>query len=122
MDKKVFIFVSSICRRQRLDARKLSIYFLKNSYEITNNPKKADLIFLFTCTFTNKDAMRSLDIVKKFEKYNGELIVLGCLPAIYPMELKEIFNGKTLPTKDFDKIDDFFKNNNVSFKNIPDSN
>ena len=43
--------------------------------------------------------------LKELQKYNAELIVAGCLPAIDKEELNKIFDGKTITTKDLDNID-----------------
>lgn len=118
-DKQVFIY-SNACDRRSIDAKKICKYFSKNNYRIVEDPKEADYIVFFTCAFVNKTAERCLDIIKKLKKYDAELIVAGCLPEIANEKLKEIFDGKTLSTKDMDKVDDIFKENRIKFKDIED--
>jgi tRNA A37 methylthiotransferase MiaB len=68
----------------------------------------------------------SIQLVKKFKTYDAELIVSGCLPTIEKEKLSQIFHGRTIGTKDFDKhpekMDDLFPQNIVKFKEIPDAN
>jgi len=122
MNKKVLIYTSSVCRRQNLDARRLSDYFLKNGYIIVTNPKKADYIILCTCGYSNKMAQVSLDAIEKLQKFKAELIVAGCLPAIEEKKLNEIFDGKKIITKDINKFDELFKDNKIKMENIDDTN
>lgn len=119
--KNVFIF-SNGCEMRGIDAKKISSYFIKNNYIIINNPKYADYIVFITCAFLNATAQSSFKKIEEFKKYNAELIIAGCLPDIHGDELKQIFNGKTIPTKNISKIDDIFKDNKTKFNTINDEN
>ena len=119
--KKIYIHVVA-CRRRLLDATKISDYLTKNDYKIVDKPKNADAIIFVTCAFINKIAEFSLDKVKFFQKYDAELIVAGCLPAIEKEKLSEIFDGKTLCTKDIDEIYQYFPEKKSSFSDIADAN
>ncbi len=120
-NKNVFIYVKG-CERRSLDAKKISTYFMKNNYKIVNNPKIADYIIFFTCGFVNTVADDGIKTIKKFKKFDGELIVAGCLPDIADSKLKEVFDGKKIPTKNMDIIDTFFENNEIKFSEIKDEN
>jgi len=122
MNKKVFVYLSAVCSKQSLDAKRISKYFIKNGYQLATNPAKADIIILCTCACTNGKADFSLEAVKKLNKYQGELIVAGCLPAINKEELDEIFNGKKINTKDLEKFDEIFKDHKIKFNEIDDAN
>jgi len=122
MTKKAFIYLSSICSKQNLDAARISDYLIKNGYQIINNPRKADLILLCTCAVTNEKAKNSLDAVKKLKNYKGELIVSGCLPAMDKEDLDEIFKGKKIITKDIEQLDQFFKDHKIKITEIKDAN
>ena len=117
------IFVADYgCHLRSLDAEKICNYFSRNDYKIVNTPEEADIIFFISCAAFNKTAENALRTVKRFQKYDAELIVGGCLPAIEKEELANIFNGKTISTKDLDKIDDLFPNNKIKFRYIDDTN
>jgi len=117
--KKVFIYKNA-CQRRSLDAKKFSTYFSKNNYKIVDDPKEADYIIFVTCAFINDMADQCLNTIKKFKKYNAELIVAGCLPDIAGEKLRKVFNGKTITTKDMDKIDEIFKSDKIKCRDVSD--
>ena len=119
--KRVFIYVVS-CRRRSLDAKKLSDYLSKNDYKVVYKPEDADTIVFITCAFIDKLAEYSLNKVKELQKYNAELIVAGCLPAIEKEKLAEIFDGKTISTKNYEEIYRFFPEKKTKFSEIDDAN
>ena len=118
---KVFIY-SCTCHRRDLDAKKISKYLSLNNYQIVNDPKEAEYIIFFTCAFVNKLAERCFKIVKKFQKYDAELIIAGCLPDIEKEELSKVFHGKIIPVKNMEIIDETFKDNKIKFRDIDDEN
>jgi len=121
--KKIFIYYNeSYCIRRALDAHKIYAYLIKNNYTVTNNPADSDIIIFVTCASLDSATDFSLKKIIEFQKYDAELIVAGCLPAIAPDKLKEIFNGTTLCTKHIDKIDELFPGDNISFKSLDDAN
>jgi tRNA A37 methylthiotransferase MiaB len=120
--KRVFIGADKVCDRRKLDAQRTATYFTKNGYEIVTNPKKAESIIIFTCGVTNEVADISLNYVKKYMEYNGELIVAGCLPETDKKVLETIFTGKKFSAKEMEKIDMFFPNHEIKFHQITDTN
>ena len=117
------IFIHAIgCEQRSLDAKKILTYLSKNDHKIIYNPKKADIIIFITCAFIDRLEKFSLEKIKEFQKYNAELIVAGCLPSISKEKLSEIFNGRTLSTKDLEKIDSIFPNHKIKFNEIKDAN
>lgn len=121
--KKVYIYTEPlICRRRALDAKKISEYFLKNHFEIVNNPKDADIIIYFTCASADETVDNSMYKINEFKKYKAELIVAGCLPVVEIEKLTKIFNGKTLGTKDINQIDVLFPENKIKFNELEDAN
>ncbi len=120
---KIYIYVTA-CEGRLLDAKRIFNYLSRNKYEITDKPQDADLIILVTCASCNKSTEHSLQMVKKLQKYDAKLIVAGCLPAIEPERLSEIFHGKTLITKNLDKdIENLFPpKKQVKFEKVDDPN
>lgn len=114
----VFIYTIS-CLRRRIDAKRISQYFLKNNFQIVDSPKEADYIVLFTCGFHDQVIHRCLDAIKHFQRYDAELIIAGCLPAIAKEKVERIFNGTVIPTDDLDKIDEKFHHNSIKLTAIP---
>jgi MiaB/RimO family radical SAM methylthiotransferase len=64
----------------------------------------------------------SLEIIEKLKKYKKEIIIAGCLPEIAKNQLEKFFKGKTISTKDLEKIDEFFKDFQYKFSTVSDSN
>lgn len=119
--KKIFIFTNG-CTRRKLDVKRLETYFRLNNCKITRKLKEADYIIFVSCAFVKQRIEESLQIIMKLKKYNGELIIVGCLPEINRKSLNEIFNGKTISTKNLDEIDKIFPEFKFKFSTIPDAN
>jgi len=118
--RKVFIYDATPCGRRKLDSKRLSNYFTKNEYIIVKNPKKADIIILNTCAYSDERTIFSIKKVEDFKKYDADLIVVGCLPGIEEERLKEIFSGNYISTKNLEKFDDFFPENKYKFSELGD--
>ena len=123
--KKVFIYNEG-CNLRGLDARNMQNYFLKNNFRIIKNPKEADYIIFYTCSFSTTKGSECLNLISFFKKFDAELIVAGCLPAIQPEQLSKIFNGKIIKTEDLkqhpEKVDKLFPDNKIKYNDINDSN
>ncbi|HEC81080.1 MAG TPA: radical SAM protein [Thermoplasmatales archaeon] len=119
--KKVFI-TSNACRRRLLDASRIQNYLYRNGYVIVKKPEDADLIIFIACSFHNNLADHGLKKVNELKKYDAELIVAGCLPEVEKEKLSKIFNGKTISTKNLNKIDELFPENKIKFSEIEDAN
>jgi len=122
--KKVYIppLARAVCHRRRLDATRLKNYLEANGCLLIDDPGHADAVFLITCAYKESKIKENIALIKKLTKCPGELIVLGCLPGTAPKIFKREFRGRSLPTKDFDKIDAFFPHFKVKFNEIPDAN
>lgn len=115
------IFIHSIaCERRELDAQKIFSYLDKNNYKKVDDPNDADYILLMSCGATKSISNIFFETLKKFKEYNAELIVVGCIPETNKEELEKIFKGKTLSTKNLDKIDNIFPKISVKFGDIED--
>lgn len=119
--KNVFVYLQDACEKRELDANRICEYLCKNNYKIVDNPKQADIIIIVTCAALNELIDRALVKIKEFQKYDAELIISGCLPEIEKEKLAKIFHGKTISTKDIEKIDELFPKNKVKFKDIDDA-
>lgn len=118
---RIFIY-SNGCQRRNLEAQKTYTYLLKNDFEVVDDPEDANYIIFFTCGFLDGVAEVSFDLINKFQIYNAELIVAGCIPEIKKERLQKIFNGKVLSPKEMYKIDSIFENNKIKYSEVADSN
>lgn len=117
------VFIDSCaCSRRDLDTQKIYTYLKENKYTIVHDPTKADYIFLITCGVTKHTVNTSFKMIEKYKRYNAEVIVAGCIPDTHKVKLEKIFTGKTLSTKNLDKIDELLPQVSIKFKEIPDVN
>jgi len=119
---RVFIYANNACEKRRLDAQRIANYMTENGYTLTYNPSKADVIMLSSCGTTDWYTQQFFDLVKKYEKYDAELIAMGCVPKTDPVEFNEKFKGRFIVTDNLDEIDDLFTHHTIKLKDIPDSN
>ena len=102
-----------------LDSTRLHNYFIVNNQLIVNTPELADYNIIVTCGVIRKQVNSSFVIIEDHLKYKGELIVLGCVPAIAPEEFEQKFKIKYLSTKNLNDIDTFFPDFQIKFKEVP---
>jgi len=124
-DTRIFIFNNNPhCEGRGVDAARLVTYFTMNRCRILDKPDQADFIIIFTCAFTNSLEDYYLDLIDRFRlnRYKGEIIVTGCLPAIAPAKLSRVFNGRTITTCDLPAIDQIFTWFTVRYQAVPDAN
>lgn len=110
------------CNRRLLDSQRLKKYLIANNSEIVSKPDEADTIFFFASALNKVRIDESFDIIKKLEKYRGEIIVLGCLMEVSPSEFHKYWKGKSLAIKDMDQIDRFFPSFKIPYKEVPVQN
>lgn len=119
--KKFFINYTG-CARRQLDCERLKNYFIANKFKLVNSPEEADYIFISTCGLTKLKENMSINKILESKKFNGEIIVCGCLPSMNMKRIKEVFDGKIINTKSLSEIDKFFPGFSIKFKDIPDPN
>ncbi|TKJ17411.1 hypothetical protein CEE44_02650 [Candidatus Woesearchaeota archaeon B3_Woes] len=120
--KKVFVQIVGCCRRRSLDATKLVNYFRLNKCNIVKKAQEADYIILLTCAYKQSKEDECFKLIKQLQNYGGELVILGCLPAISPTKFREKFNGKYIIPQKLEEIDIFFKDFKIKFSELPDGN
>ena len=114
MNKTVYIEGDG-CNRRLLEVEKIKSYLEQNDYRLVNNPKTADYIVLSTCAFKKKEEDQSVSKIRDFRKYDGEMLVYGCLPDIAPQRYREFEKINHLAPKDLENIDQFFEGIKIEF-------
>lgn len=118
--------VSLGCDKNRVDSE-IMLGVMNKTYEITNNPKEADIIIVNTCGFIEKAKQESIDTILEMANYKTKhqcklLIATGCLTQRYGKELKELMPeiDIMLGVNDYNKIDklivDFIAKGNMEDK------
>ncbi|MBL6991668.1 MAG: radical SAM protein [Bacteriovoracaceae bacterium] len=111
--------VGSGCDRRLLDSGQLSQYFKLNHCLLTSSAGSADYIVISTCAMSDVQELTSLKLIKKFKKYNGKLIIHGCLPHIAPESLKKLNTNLQIGSKDLHSIDQYFPEFKVKYVDVP---
>ncbi|MDD2199447.1 MAG: radical SAM protein, partial [Bacteroidales bacterium] len=121
MHKKVYISTPFChCSLRKLEAEKLRNYFSINNYTLVDNIEDADFHICVTCAVTKANLNNHIEYFKTIANSSGELIVAGCLPGTNPKELKQVFSGKVIVTKDIADIDKFFPDFRIKFTEVPE--
>lgn len=108
------------CSLRKLEAVKLRNYFSINNYKLVDTVEDADYHICITCAVTKANLDNHLEYFKSINNSNNELIVMGCLPGTNPEELKQVFSGKAIVTKDIADIDKFFPDFRIKFAEVPE--
>lgn len=103
--------VSLGCDKNRVDSE-IMLGVMNKEYEITSNPKEADIIIVNTCGFIEKAKQESIDTILEMANYKTKhncklLIATGCLTQRYGKELQELMPeiDIMLGVNDYNKID-----------------
>lgn len=119
--KKFFIEALG-CALRELDAEKMKNWLIANGLKFTMSSHEADYIFFVICGLNKERCDDGINRIQAFKRMKGELIVVGCLPIMHPEMYRNVFSGKTVITKEIEKIDELFPEFKVKFKNTPDAN
>ena len=103
--KKVGL-VSLGCSKNLVDSENILGLFDRNGYEITNDPKDADIIVVNTCGFIEPSKKESIENILEMVSYHKKVVVTGCLAERYYEELKKEIPEVDLyiPIRDYDKF------------------
>ena len=103
--KKVGL-VSLGCSKNLVDSENILGLFDRNGYEITNDPKDADVIVVNTCGFIEPSKKESIENILEMVSYHKKVVVTGCLAERYYDELKKEIPEVDLyiPIRDYDKF------------------
>lgn len=94
MEKYKVGMVSLGCDKNRVDSE-LILGTINKFYEITNDPKEAEIIIVNTCGFIESAKQESIDTILEMAEYKKQykckmLIATGCLTQRYGDELLEL--------------------------------
>ena len=99
------------CPENQIDAARVVNLFRKNGWKITNDFRKADVIFFNACGLTGRTEKHSLSIINylKANKYpSTEFVICGCLPKINNSCIREIYQGVIFGSDDLARLDEMF--------------
>ena len=122
LPRRFYIYIKVACPRRSLESTKLYKYLIANNLQSVENPKKADLIFIYTCGgFALDESFSIKTIEKSIRKFkNSQIIVTGCLTKINPDKLKAFKDILVLSPEDLWKLDSII-NAKIPFAQIPNA-
>lgn len=107
--------ISLGCDKNRVDSE-IMLGNIKTNYELTNNPKEADVIIVNTCGFIEKSKQESIDTILEMASYKNDyncklLIATGCLTQRYGKDLIELMPeiDVLLGVNDYKKINSYIE-------------
>jgi ribosomal protein S12 methylthiotransferase len=80
--------VSLGCAKNRIDSEMMLAMFDPAFYQLTDDPKEANLIIVNTCGFIAAAKKESIDTILEMCQYGAKVAVVGCLAERYYDELK----------------------------------
>lgn len=100
MDSMQLYLVSLGCPKNLVDSEVMLGSLMENGLSITQDPEKADVIIVNTCSFIESAVNESIDMILELSEYKKtgrcrRLIVAGCLPQRFKEDL-----AQTLPEVD----------------------
>lgn len=105
--------VSLGCDKNRVDSE-IILGKMSDEYEISSDPKKADIIIVNTCGFIESAKQESIDAILEMANYKVNykcklLIATGCLTQRYGEELRKLIPeiDIMLGVNDYTKINEF---------------
>ncbi|MDR3594201.1 30S ribosomal protein S12 methylthiotransferase RimO [Clostridium sp.] len=105
--------VSLGCDKNRVDSE-IILGKMSDEYEITSDPKKADIIIVNTCGFIESEKQESIDTILEMADYKVNykcklLIATGCLTQRYGEELRKLIPeiDIMLGVNDYTQINEF---------------
>ncbi|MDR0232849.1 MAG: radical SAM protein [Dysgonamonadaceae bacterium] len=120
--EKIKLYAGLVCPRRSMDYRKLEKYFMLNGCEIVSDPNLATHIVIVTCGFIERNIQESLKILEYARKTGASVIVAGCLPDIDSKRLENYKISGIITTKEIERIDSFFPDFAVKFRDVVDAN
>jgi ribosomal protein S12 methylthiotransferase len=92
--------VSLGCAKNLIDSEMILAMFDREKFELTDDPKAADLIIVNTCGFIASAKKESINTILEMAQYHAKVAVVGCLAERYYEELKS-----SLKRSGFDRPD-----------------
>lgn len=98
--------VSLGCAKNLIDSEMMLAMFQGADFEITSDPKEADLIIVNTCAFIESAKKESIATIMEMAKNKAKIAVVGCLAERYSEELKKSLKEADLivPIKDYSSL------------------
>ncbi len=103
------------CRLNQAEIERLAQKFRSKGYDITPEPRQADLIIINTCCVTHKAAADSRKMIRHFQSLtSARVIATGCWATLFRKEaLHDLDKANFVTNSQKDGIPDLFENLDV---------
>ncbi|MCJ7560414.1 radical SAM protein [Candidatus Bathyarchaeota archaeon] len=108
--KTFYVYANKWCPRRGLESSRLCRYFVVNNLKAVSDPKKADLIVIFTCgLFAANEEFSILTIEKSLKNKSAKIVITGCLLKIDADRLKAYDTAIRILPEDLGKLDSLIR-------------
>lgn len=108
--KTFYVYANKWCPRRGLESSRLCRYFVVNNLKAVSDPKKADLIVIFTCgLFAANEESSILTIEKSLDNKSAKIVITGCLLKIDPERVKVYDSAIKILPEDIGKLDSLIR-------------
>ncbi len=90
-DSKKYYLATLGCAKNEIDSEGLEVELRNAGLEKSDNPESADLVIVNSCGFINDAKIESIDTalnLHNFRKKGSLLVMCGCLPARYSLDVQ----------------------------------
>lgn len=122
MDPARIYICCNACKRRELDSFWVKKYLQKNGYTIVDNPHDANIIFFFTCSFSEEMSWDSCRKLHFFQENYNYVFVFGCFPIIGMHNLNLSKNVVVINNEALQDIEMYFPPSKLQLKYIQDGN
>ena len=122
-EKTVYIRSVDICKRSICHIEKIKNYLEINNYRLVFEPKQADNILFFACSFNSTTEKNALLKLEELKGYTENLFVLEGIADTSRKKLEEmgVDHKKIIGRGEYEKLDEFFAQE-YKFTEIEDAN
>lgn len=109
------------CALRNLDSVKVENFFIANGWKPTSDFLEADIVIYVSCGVVKSNEKTSFEFVNKALESRKKTILLGCVSVQSPSTMEEynsFENLIVLPTHDLYKIDLYFPDFKIKFRDI----
>jgi MiaB/RimO family radical SAM methylthiotransferase len=116
----VYFSDDDMCTTKKLEMRRIQDFFRLNSWDVTRDPDKADIVICVTCSGWEKLEQKSLETLKGLQYLGDKVIALGCVTDVNPDGVKQVHAGRCISSLQLDKVSELIPNPKVKFEEVPE--
>lgn len=108
-----------LCSSYLLEVKRFNDFFVANGYDVVEDPKRADTIFVTTCVSFDADEDRSIEDLQAMAQYDAEVIAYGCLTTYNAERTAEVHHGPVVTAINPEQVEMLVPDLKVPLADIP---